>query len=178
MTALDFNHNYFELFELPLQFDVDLGPLGERYRQLQRQFHPDRFAAADASQQRVAMQYSSLVNQAHDCLRHPLSRALYLLELQGMDRDMVAAQKVDGGFLIEQMELRERLECLDDLVDPGEAIDHLLCEIRDDARAHENEFAVAYAKGVLDAAASAAVKMQYLDKLQAEAEQAEATLLD
>ena len=44
MTSPDFTQNYFQLFDLPVQFDVDSPTLGERYRQLQRELHPDRFA--------------------------------------------------------------------------------------------------------------------------------------
>jgi molecular chaperone HscB len=95
-----------------------------------------------------------------------------------MDEAAVMAQQVDGGFLIEQMELREKLETLPDLVDPEEVLEHLLSEIAADIKAHQGEFAAAFADGDLNAAASACVKMQYLDKLLVEAEQLETTLLD
>jgi molecular chaperone HscB len=178
MTNPDFNQNYFELFHLPVQFGVDAAVLGEQYRQLQREMHPDRYANAPAQQQRIAVQYSSLINEAYATLSKPLSRALYLLELAGMNREQIAAEPVDGGFLIEQMELREKLESLHDLVDPDTVIDHLLKEIGGDIRTHQVEFSERYAAGELDAAASACVKMQYLEKLLQEAEEKESELMD
>jgi molecular chaperone HscB len=178
MSGSDLQKNYFQLFDLPQGFAVDQALLGQRYRQLQQELHPDRYASASAQEQRVAMQYSTRVNEAYQALRRPLSRALYLLHLAGMDEAAVMAQQVDGGFLIEQMELREKLETLPDLVDPEEVLEHLLSEIAADIKAHQGEFAAAFADGDLNAAASACVKMQYLDKLLVEAEQLETTLLD
>lgn len=178
MSSPDFSQNYFQLFGLPESFAVDGLLLGERYRQLQRELHPDRFAAAPEVERRLAVQYSAFVNEAQATLARPLPRALYLLELAGMAREEVAAQKVDGGFLIEQMELREKLETLHDSVDPETVLDHLVSEIRADIRAHQAEFESAYARSDLPAAASACVKMQYLEKLLLEAEQIESELMD
>ncbi len=175
---MDLKQDYFQLFQLPVQYDVDLDALGRRFRQLQQELHPDRFAAAPSHEQRVAIQYSGRVNEAYATLRQPLSRALYLLQLEGMDGEQVAAQKIDGGFLIEQMELREKLESIHDLVDPEPVLDHLVTEIAADIAAHQREFAEAFAASELPAAAAACVKMQYLEKLLAEAERLETELLD
>jgi molecular chaperone HscB len=178
MSSYDFKQDYFQLFRMPVQFELDQEQLGKRFRQLQRELHPDRFAGAAAHEQRIAVQYSALVNEAYATLRHPVSRALYLLQLAGIDQEAVSAQRVAGGFLIEQMELREKLEGMHALVDPESALDHMLEEINVDIDAHQEEFSQAYGQGDLAAAASACVKMQYLGKLQAEAEQLETTLLD
>ena len=178
MTSPDFSQNYFQLFDLPVQFELDVTALGERYRQLQRELHPDRFASAPDHEQRLAVQYSAFVNEAHAALKLPLSRALYLLSLSGMSQEDIDRQQVDGGFLIEQMELREKLESLHDLVDPDTVLEHLVTEITGDIRAHQAEFAEAYASTDLPAAASACVKMQYLVKLLQEAEQIESELMD
>ena len=178
MSNTEFQKNYFELFELPVQFSVDEARLGKNFRQLQQQLHPDRFAGASAHEQRVAVQYSALVNQAYTVLREPLARALYLLELQGIGQQEVSSQQVAGGFLIEQMELREKLETISDMVDPETVLDHLMTEIVADIKIHQNEFEKAYLESELSEAASACVKMQYLAKLLVEAEQIESGWLD
>ncbi|CAA0102183.1 Co-chaperone protein HscB [Halioglobus japonicus] len=178
MSIPDFQRNYFELFDLPLTFTLDQAKLGERYRQLQRELHPDRYAGASAHEQRLAVQYSSLINEAYAALRKPLPRALYLLETAGMSGEAVAAQPMDGGFLMQQMELREKLEEMDDLVDPETALDHLITEIGEDVAVLQDQFSTAYAGGDMSTAASACVKMQYLDKLLREAEQLESRLID
>lgn len=178
MSPPDFSQSYFQLFELPVQFSVDSTALGERYRQLQRELHPDRFASAADHEQRIAVQYSAFVNEAYAALRAPLSRALYLLELKGMSQQDISREQVDGGFLIEQMELREKLESMHDLVDPDTVLDHLVKEISGDIKVHQSEFESAYNQSDLSAAASACVKMQYLEKLLQEAEQIESDLMD
>jgi len=177
MTTLDFQQNYFELFQLPIQFEIDAADLGSRFRQLQRQLHPDRFMSKSQHEQRMAIQYSAFVNQAYTTLRTPLQRALYLLELSGINGEQVAGEKIDGGFLMEQMELREKLESIADMVEPETVLEHLMQEIAGDVKEHESEFVMAMAANALSQAASACVKMQYLEKLQQEAEQIESGLL-
>ena len=177
MTVPNFKQDFFQLFKLPVQFELDSELLSERFRQLQRQLHPDRFASKSPHEQRVAVQYSAFANQAYTALQNPLARALYLLEQRGMTAQQVAREKVDGGFLIEQMELREKLESIADMVDPQTVLEHLLAEIASDSKMHQKEFVEALAADNLSGAASACVKMQYLEKLHQEAEQIESGLL-
>jgi molecular chaperone HscB len=106
MTAPDFQQTYFQLFDLPGQFELDNAVLGAKFRQLQGQLHPDRFTSKSQHEQRVAVQYSTFVNQAYTTLRKPLDRAYDLLQLAGMSAEQVSGEKVDGGFIIEQMVLR------------------------------------------------------------------------
>jgi molecular chaperone HscB len=178
MSLADFQRNYFQLFDLPVDFAVDLAQLGARYRQLQKELHPDRYAGASAHEQRLAVQYSALINEAYTTLRRPLSRVLYLLQLSGMTSADIAGQHIDGGFLITQMELREKLESMEGLIDPESVLEHLVIEISEDITALQEQFSQAYAAGEMSAAASACVKMQYLDKLLQEAEQIESRLID
>ncbi|HXK57292.1 MAG TPA: hypothetical protein PLZ16_11665 [Gammaproteobacteria bacterium] len=53
---LDFSKNYFELFGLPVGYIIDKVQLAERYRELQRVVHPDRFANASEQEKRLSMQ--------------------------------------------------------------------------------------------------------------------------
>jgi molecular chaperone HscB len=178
MPFPDFKKNYFVLFDLPADFAVDGAALGARYRQLQQELHPDRYTNASAQEQRIAVQYSALINEAYATLKKPLSRALYLLELCDVTQQQISAEHVDGGFLIEQMELREKLESIPGLVDPDTVLDHLVREISVDLVNHQAEFATAFGQSDLAAAASACVKMQYLEKIMLEAEQIESDLMD
>lgn len=178
MPLTDFHKNYYQLFDLPIDFELEQAKLGERYRALQGELHPDRFASASDHEQRLAVQYSALVNEAYSTLRRPLARALYLLELSGMSEADISGQKIDGGFLIMQMDLREKLEAMAELMDPDPVLDHVVAEISDDIALHQKQFATAYTQGDLSTAAAACVKMQYLDKLLQEAEQIESDLMD
>ncbi|MHB8347302.1 MAG: Fe-S protein assembly co-chaperone HscB [Acidiferrobacterales bacterium] len=102
--------NFFELFGLPVKFDLDAADLAARYRDLQRQFHPDRYANATDPERRLSLQITAQINQGFQALKEPLSRGRYLLALRGVNTDEETDTSMDPDFLIEQMELRENLD--------------------------------------------------------------------
>jgi molecular chaperone HscB len=113
----DLGKNYFELFDLPITFDLDLADLAARYRDLQRRFHPDRFASASESERRFSLQLTAQVNAAFQTIKDPVARARYMLGLQGIDTGEDTDTAMDTAFLMEQMELRENLAEAQDAVD-------------------------------------------------------------
>ena len=102
--------DYFTLFGLPASYTLSLEPLAARYQELQRQYHPDKFASGSAAEQLAAVQQSATINQAWQTLRHPLTRAEYLLSLHGFDLASEQHTVRDTAFLMEQLELREELD--------------------------------------------------------------------
>ena len=86
MQSVDLSSSYFVLFGLPVSFDVDRKTLAERYRELQRTVHPDRFANAADSERRLSVQMAARVNEGFQTLKDPLARGRYMLELQGVER--------------------------------------------------------------------------------------------
>ncbi|MDR0274771.1 MAG: Fe-S protein assembly co-chaperone HscB [Burkholderiaceae bacterium] len=112
----------FELFGLPPRFALDAAQIDARWKALQRQTHPDRFAAEGAAAQRVALQWSARINQARQRLKDPLSRAAYLCELHGAAIDAERNTAMPPEFLMQQMTLRE---ALDDAADSRAAMDQV-----------------------------------------------------
>ena len=104
------DQNHFELFGLTPRFDVDLNAVDRRYRELQREVHPDRFAAASQAEQRASMELATRVNDAYRTLKSPIERAKYLLSLHGVDPEFETNTAMPADFLAQQMELREALE--------------------------------------------------------------------
>ena len=104
----------FELFAVPATFAQDRAALDARWKELQREAHPDRFAAQGASAQRVAMQWSVRINEAYQRLKNPIRRASYLCELNGAPIEAENNTAMPGDFLVQQMEWRE---ALDDVAD-------------------------------------------------------------
>jgi molecular chaperone HscB len=102
--------NDFELFGLPEQFAQDLARIDERWKDLQREAHPDRFAAQGQAAQRIAMQWSVRINEAYKRLKDPLKRAAYLCELRGSPIDAENNTAMPAEFLMEQMQWREELD--------------------------------------------------------------------
>ncbi len=120
----------FTLFGLPPRFALDRAALDERWKNLQRQAHPDRFAAQGAAAQRVAMQWSVRINEAYNRLKSPLQRAAYWCELQGEPVNAHSNTAMPPAFLMQQMEWREALEdaatetALEALLDETQAAQH------------------------------------------------------
>lgn len=102
--------NDFELFDVPVQYAQDRAQLDIRWKALQREAHPDRFAAEGAAAQRVAMQWSVRINEAYQRLKDPLKRAAYLCELQGAPVQADNNTAMPAAFLMQQMTWRETLD--------------------------------------------------------------------
>jgi len=115
---MNLQSNDFEIFGLSPRFAVDRAALDARWKDLQREAHPDRFATADAQTQRQAMQWSVRINEAYQRLKDPLKRAAYLCELHGAPIQAENNTAMPTAFLMQQMQWREDLEeaeGLDDL---------------------------------------------------------------
>jgi len=100
----------FELFGVPRCFGIDRAVLAARWRALQAEVHPDRFAAEGAAARRVAMQWAVRVNEAYQRLKDPLKRAAYLCELAGVPVDAESNTAMPPSFLMQQMAWRDALE--------------------------------------------------------------------
>ena len=100
--------NYFELLALHPVFDLDLTTLESSYFKAQREYHPDRFVGKPEAERQAAMQRSVDINNAYHTLKEPLTRARYLLHLNGVDvgtdKDTV---KPSQALLMKIMELSE-----------------------------------------------------------------------
>lgn len=100
----------FTLFGLPERFALDAAQLDRRWRELQVEVHPDRFASQGAASQRIAMQWSVRVNQAYQRLKDPLKRAAYLCARRGTPIDAERNTAMPRDFLMQQMAWREALD--------------------------------------------------------------------
>ena len=100
----------FELFGVPEQFAQSPKLLDERWKDLQREAHPDKFVSQGTAAQRIAMQWSVRINEAYQRLKNPLKRASYLCEMHGLAINAENNTAMPTDFLIQQMEWREALD--------------------------------------------------------------------
>ncbi len=176
---VDFSKNYFELFGLPVGYLLDNAALAERYRALQKVVHPDRYANASEQERRLSLQQSIFVNEALETLKDPLKRAQYLLTLNGIDSSKLHEATHDAAFLMQQMELREALEGIRAMDEPFAELDVLMDQINRLIKAVVVQLAMQFEDATpeqLEAAGESIRKMQFLNKLHAEAEALEAEL--
>ncbi|GGO85994.1 co-chaperone protein HscB [Marinobacterium nitratireducens] len=173
---MDIKQNYFEFYGLPEAYELDLGQLADRHLELQKQLHPDRFAHLSDQERRMSAQYTAYLNEGYATLRSPLLRAQYLLKLRGIDTHNESSAQIDPMFLMQQMELRERVEEAPQHTDPdGElaALDQEVAQAMAELQAEFRRMIGEPSQEALDAAASAVRKMQFLDKLSREIERLE-----
>lgn len=115
------SEDYFKLFGLPSRFAIDNDALDATWRRLAAHVHPDRYATAGAAERRVAMQWASTINDAYRILKSPIDRARYLCERAGCDLQTENNTRMDGEFLMRQMEWREQLDEVRQAGDPARA---------------------------------------------------------
>lgn len=170
--------NYFELFGLPVDFNLDASVLTERYRELQKVVHPDRFASASDREKRIAVQQAALINEALHTLKTPLRRARYILQLRGIEFNDEKETSHDPEFLMEQIEFREALQDLRQHEDPFSTLAHLMQEIQQKQDIMIDQIVDLLDSNDLNAAKSQVQKLQFLEKLRIECENLEQDLAD
>ena len=98
--------NYFELFGLPVGFQVDATQLRAAYMEIQKNTHPDKFTQSSSEEQEIALEKSAIANKAFTLLNNKEQLLPYVLEVKGfMESDEKYALSPD--FLMEMMELNE-----------------------------------------------------------------------
>ncbi len=85
--------NYFEIFDLPIEYDTDIDLLTKNYFSLQRnsdkQINP------------------SLLNKAYNILKSDIKRAEYFLSLKN-----ISAEKMSSKLAVQMFEMRENYDSL------------------------------------------------------------------
>ncbi len=173
--VVDESENFFSLFGLEVNFEVDEKGLKQRYRSLQRMAHPDRHAVAEKLSSDWAARWSARINDGYRTLSDPFERARYLLQLQGMDASGEQALSSDMGFLAAQMEWRERI----DGVTAGEPspIGQLKQEISGELEGQRQQFLQLAAAGNWPAGGEVVARWSFYRRLAAKVADLEASCL-
>jgi molecular chaperone HscB len=77
--------DFFELFDIKEDYQIDYATLDEKYFTLQKKYHPDNYTGSSDKERRNAIEYSMVINKAYNVLKSPLKRAEYIL----LQRDIV-----------------------------------------------------------------------------------------
>ncbi|WP_320150933.1 co-chaperone HscB [uncultured Tolumonas sp.] len=169
--------NYFELFQIPISLNLDTAQLAVRYRELQRQFHPDNVAAQADAIKLEAMQQSVEINSAYNTLKLPLARAEYILVLQGIDLRHEQQTVKDTAFLMEQLEWREELDDLQHQPDEA-AITGFLVRVKQYYQRYFLSLEQQIAAAQYYEAAETLRKLKFVQKMKDELDKLEESLFD
>ncbi|MDX7999800.1 co-chaperone HscB [Xenorhabdus sp. Reich] len=170
--------DYFTLFGLPARYAIDRELLATRYQELQRRFHPDRFANQPEREKTLALQQAATINDGYQTLKHPLKRAEYMLSQQGFDLSNEQHTMQDTAFLMQQLELREELDAIEHSAEPETALTHFSSRLNKMIKTRSEQMEQQINDAEWSIAADTVRKLRFLDKLQQQVEQLEERLLD
>ena len=103
--------NFFDTFNLPVLFNIDIDMLNHQYRTLQKTIHPDRFVNATDAEKKQSLQKSTQINDAYQVLKDPIKRASHIISLH----QVLKENTLPPDFLMQQMEWEEEFEIINDL---------------------------------------------------------------
>ncbi|WP_272671744.1 co-chaperone HscB [Providencia sp. PROV104] len=169
--------DYFTLFGLTPVYAIDSEQLTQRFQDLQRQYHPDRFATCSEQEKMQALQKAATINAAYQALRHLLKRAEYMLSLHGFDINNEQHTMHDTAFLMEQLELREELDNIENNADALELLSTFMKNVKQMQQTRSVLMVTELDAMQWEKAADTVRKLRFLDKLQQQAEQLEERLL-
>ena len=170
--------NFFEQFNLAQSCELDQEALADEYRKQQSEVHPDRFANAEESEKLRALQLSSYLNEAYETLKSPLRRAAYLLSMHDIDVEQVNQNDLSMDLLLEQIQLREKLDELPKDESALADLDKLRIEVTEKLKRQIAEFADFYDAAKYDEAKKVYHELQFLNKLSVEIDAGEELRLD
>ena len=110
--------NYFEFYDLSESFTLDDAIIKKKFYQLSKQYHPDFYANEDDAKQQEILELSTLNNKAYQTLINPAKRLEYILRLHNLVSEGAKPQ-LPSDFLMEMMDINERLMEVDDARELG-----------------------------------------------------------
>lgn len=157
--------NHFQRMGLKISFNVNVDDLDQRYFDLQRHLHPDRFATRSGQEKALSQQQATTINDAYETLKEPLKRADYLIHLKGTDVLPEGCNLVnDTELLMETMELREALAEAETIA----AVDVLSKRAANDIKRCIEQLSTLFASDDLEGACKLTTRLKYLKKLAEE----------
>ncbi|XP_024525299.1 uncharacterized protein LOC9660494 isoform X2 [Selaginella moellendorffii] len=152
--------NFFDIFDLKKEFELDTGELEKRYKNLQKKLHPDLYSMKSSKEQEYSADQSSQVINAYQVLLKPLSRATYLLETFGVDVEEEGTV-TDPEILMEVMEMQETISSCSD----SNKLQALKEKSHSRMLDYQKTFAEAMKRSDLDAAKEAVQRMSYFHRI-------------
>ncbi len=157
--------DHFARLGLPAALDLEPAALDRAYFTAQRQWHPDRFVGRPPDERAKASTEAAGLNDAYRTLKDPLSRAVYLAELNGVELPGDGKTIDDADLLMEAMEAREALH---EAATP-EAVDALATQVRQDMQRSLEGLGTLFLRHDKAAIRKALLRLRYLDKFAEEA---------
>ncbi len=102
--------DYYTLFGLARSLRVAKEDLEQRFYDLSRKLHPDRFMRRSETERQYSLEASSILNDAYRTLKDPIKRSEYVLRQEGFDIGEQRSKDVPPELLEEVFDLNMALE--------------------------------------------------------------------
>lgn len=136
VQPVDHSVDYFQIFGLERKYDIEVENLDGKYKEWQKKLHPDLVHSKSEEERGYAAEQSARVIDAYRTLSKPLSRAVYILGLQGVDVDEEETL-TDPELLSEILEIREAVEEAAD----SQALNQIKSQMQEKLNHWSNSFA-------------------------------------
>jgi molecular chaperone HscB len=100
--------NYFELFQIPVQLQIDQALTRRKFLEMSRKYHPDYFAQNNEEDQATALETSANLNKAYKTFSDKDATIRYVLQEKGLLEEE-EKYSLPSPFLMDMMELNEAL---------------------------------------------------------------------
>ncbi len=98
------NTTYFSLFEIPVKYTLDIKKLEFKYKEFQKEIHPDKFQNSSNNEKEKSEYITRHINEAYYVLKNDKKRAEYILNIKG-EKELKTDISLEHIF-----ELNEKLE--------------------------------------------------------------------
>ncbi|KAL4395502.1 hypothetical protein AHAS_Ahas02G0258400 [Arachis hypogaea] len=161
IQPVDDSIDYFEIFGLEKKYDIEGGVnLEGKYKDWQKKLHPDLVHSKSQKERDFAAEQSARVIDAYRTLSKPLSRAIYMMKLDGLEVDEEQTIS-DPELLAEIMEIREAVEEATE----SESLKQILSRMEENLRSWSNTFATAFQSRNFEEAKDSIRRMTYYSRV-------------
>ncbi|KAI3417762.1 J domain-containing protein [Psidium guajava] len=163
VQPVDESVDYFQIFGLEKKYDIDVSNLEGKYKDWQKKLHPDLVHSKSEQEKEYAAGQSARVIDAYRTLSKPLTRAIYVLKLEGVDVDEEETVS-EPELLAEILEIRE---AVDEATD-SQALRQIQSQMEDKLRRWSNSFASSLHTRKFEDALTCVRRMKYYTRVNEE----------
>ncbi|KAF3442774.1 hypothetical protein FNV43_RR16691 [Rhamnella rubrinervis] len=163
IQPVDQSVDYFQIYGLEKTYDIKDDNLERKYKDWQKQLHPDMVHSKSEKERENAAEQSARVIDGYRTLSNPLSRAIYILKLEGVNVDEEETIS-EPHLLAEIMEIREAVEEAAD----SQALNQIQSQMQEKLKHLSNLFAYAFRNRNFEEAVKAIQRMTYYERASQE----------
>ncbi|CAH8312709.1 unnamed protein product [Eruca vesicaria subsp. sativa] len=159
IQPIDDSIDYFQIFGLERKYELDGGSLEGKYKDWQKKLHPDLVHNKSQKERDYAADQSAKVTEAYRTLTKRLSRAMYIMKLNGKhvnEEETIT----DPTLLMEIMELRESIAEAND----SKELDQIRSQVQEKLKQWSDSFVEAFESHRFDEAVKCIQRMTYYER--------------